>query len=438
MLFPALGKESKMNKQIFGLDFGTTNSALSVNMNGNVSMVDIDPFNATGQTLKSVIYYDPEKRDFCVGQQAVDAYLENDAYGRYIQSIKAFLPDLSFQDTVIGGRTYKLDKLIAIVLRKAKEAGEKHIGEALNDVVLGRPVVFSEDAKLDKLAEERLLSAAKIAGFTNVYFQYEPIAAALAFESTLASNEEKILIVGDFGGGTSDFTVIKVKGGRSREKTDRKDDILGLSGVYIGGDTFDSQLMWDKVAHYFGKNVRVKAVFDDYDLPVSSMILSNLRRWHLIPQLRHPKIRKSIKETKHLADKPELIANLEDLIDNNYGYMLFQSIEKAKRELSSHPDTTISLSEIALMIREPVERTEFEAGIALDVEKIDRCVDDVVKQAGLKYGDIDLVFLTGGSSNIPLIKKSFVEKMGPDKIDQTHAFTSVGYGLGLAGNLFAS
>jgi hypothetical chaperone protein len=425
-----------MNGKIFGLDFGTTNSALSVNIDGKVTMVDIDLYNTSGNTLKSVIYYDPEEKIFYVGQQAVNNYVENDAFGRYIQSIKAFLPDQSFDYTEIGRKTYKLDKLISIILSKIKDAGQDYIGEELNQVVIGRPVIFSEDSESDKLAVERLLSAAEIAGFNEIHFQYEPIAAALAFESTLLSNEEKILIVGDFGGGTSDFTVIKTKEGRSKEKIDRKEDILGLGGIYIGGDTFDSQLMWEKVAHYFGKDVRVKAVFGNYDSSVSPIILSNLRKWHLIPQLRHPKTRRSIKEIMHQADNPELIKNLENLIDYNYGYMLFQAIEKAKCELSSLADTTINFKELDLVIREDVNRIEFESFIASDIEKIDSCINDVIKQAGLNYSDIDLVFLTGGSSYIPMIKRIFIDKFGPEKIDQTNAFTSVAYGLDLAGDLY--
>ena len=425
-----------MNGKIFGLDFGTTNSALSVNIGGKVTMVDIDIFNTSGKTLKSVIYYDPEEKKFYVGQQAVNNYVENDAFGRYIQSIKAFLPDQSFDYTEIGRKTYKLDQLISIILSKIKEAGQDYIGEELNQVVIGRPVIFSENSESEKLAVDRLLAAAEIAGFNDIHFQYEPIAAALAFESTLLSNEEKILIVGDFGGGTSDFTVIKTKEGRSREKMDRKEDILGLGGIYIGGDTFDSQLMWEKVACYFGKDVRVKAVFGDFDSPVSKIILSNLRKWHLIPQLRHPKKRRALKEIMHQADKPELIKNLENLIDYNYGYMLFQAIEKAKCELSSLADTAISYEELNLVIRENVNRIEFESFIASDIDKIDSCINDVIKQAGLNYSDIDLVFLTGGSSHIPMIKRIFIDKFGREKIDQTNAFTSVAYGLGLAGDLY--
>lgn len=421
---------------IFGLDFGTTNSALSVNVDGEVKMVDIDRFNVTSKTLKSVIYFNPEEKQFYIGQQAVNHYLKNDAWGRYIQSVKTFLSDQNFEYTEIDGKFYKLDQLIAIILRNIKERGQKYLDQELNSVVLGRPVVFSEDSVLEKLAVKRLLSAAKIAGFNEVHLQYEPIAAALALESSLSKDEEKIVLVGDFGGGTSDFTVIKIKGGRHKQKIDSKNDILGLAGVYVGGDIFDSQLMWNKVAYYFGKDVRVKSIMSDFDLPVPSTILNNLRKWHLISQLRLPKIRQSLREIKHQADRPELIKNLENLIDNNYGYMLFQTIEKTKCELSSLISSVINLDELRLKIKENVSRYEFEKFIAPDVKKIKICIEEVIKQAGINNGDVDVVFLTGGSSHIPMIKKIFSKKFGNEKINQTNAFTSVAYGLGVNGNLY--
>jgi len=421
---------------VFGLDFGTTNSALSVNIDGEIKMVDTDKLNTTGKTVKSVMYFDPEEKQFYIGQQAVNHYIENDAWGRYIQSIKAFLPDQSFEYTEIGRKTYKLDQLIAIILRNIKDQGQKYLDRVLDRVVLGRPVVFSEDPEREELAVKRLLSAAKLAGFNEVYLQYEPIAAALAFESTLPPGQEKIVLVGDFGGGTSDFTIIKTKGGRHKQKIDRKDDILGLSGIYIGGDTFDSQLMWNKIAYYFGKDVRVKALMSDYDLSVSPIILGKLRKWHLIPQLRLPKTRQIIKEIKYQADRPELIENLQNLVEDNYGYILFQAIEKAKCELSSLSSSIINFEELRLRIRESVSRDEFENIITPEIQKIETCIDEVVKQAGISEPDIDTVFLTGGSSHIPLIKRIFSNKFGGDKIDQTNAFTSVVYGLGISGNLY--
>ena len=224
-----------MSEIIFGIDFGTTNSALAVNVNSHVEVIDVDPFNTTGNTLKSVLYFDPEEKEFFVGQEAIDNYIENDAYGRFMQSIKAFLPDDSFHSTEIRGKNYKLDDLIAIILRKLKGEGERYVGSSVDSVVLGRPVFFSEDKDKDKLAEERLTSAAQKAGFKNIYLQYEPIAAALSYESRLVSGEEKLVLIGDFGGGTSDFTIMKVVGGKQNIDVDRKKNILSLDGAYIGG-----------------------------------------------------------------------------------------------------------------------------------------------------------------------------------------------------------
>lgn len=423
-------------KEIFGLDFGTVNSALAVNVGGSIELVNIDKFNNSGKTLKSVIYFDPEEKKFYVGQQAVNHYIDNDAWGRYVQSAKTFLSDKSFEYTEIGGKIYKLDQLIAIILKNIKEKGQEYLGKELNRVVLGRPVVFSTDIEREKLAVERLLSAARIAGFEDVHLQYEPIAAALAFESTLPQDEEKIILVGDFGGGTSDFTVVRARGGRHQKRNDRKSDILGLSGVYVGGDDFDSSLMWNKVAYYFGKDVRVRALMSDFDLPVSSMILNNLKKWHLIPQLRLPSTTNLLREIKYQADKPDLIENLEKLVEENYGYMLFQLIEKVKCELSSLPTSVINLNELFLKIKEDVSRDEFENFIAADIEKIEVCIEEAIYQAGIAYEDVDVVFLTGGSSHVPIIKRIFSEKFGGEKINQTNAFTSVACGLGISGNLY--
>ncbi|WP_300668221.1 Hsp70 family protein [Desulfoluna sp.] len=415
---------------VFGLDFGTSNSALSANIDGNVSMIDIDGFNETGNTLKSVIYYDDEERQFFSGQEAVNQYIENDAFGRYIQSIKSFLPDASFEKTEVGNKTYTLEQLIGMILRTIRERGEKAVGKAADCLVLGRPVVFSEDPECEALANRRLLKAAELAGFKEVHLQLEPIAAALAYENTLKNGEEKTVLVGDFGGGTSDFTIIKARGGQSGYTKNRKEDVLGLGGIYIGGDTFDSAIMWNKVAPYFGKEVRVKALYDDFTLPVSSLILGKLKQWHLIPHLRHPKIEAILKDIHHRADKPKLIENLQKLIEDNYGYLLFRAIEETKCRLSTDETALIRFNEGSLAISEPLPRSEFEGIINANVTKIDACVDEVMTQAGLTPDQVDTVFLTGGSSHILKIRELFIKRFGAEKIDAQNAFTSVAYGLG--------
>jgi hypothetical chaperone protein len=425
-----------MSEPIFGIDFGTTNSALAVNVDSRVAVIDVDPFNTEGSTLKSVLYFDPEEREFYVGQEAINHYIENDAYGRFMQSIKAFLPDESFHSTEIRGKYYQLDDLIAILLRKLKKEGEKHVNSTVDSVVLGRPVFFSEDKQKDNLAEERLKSAAQKAGFKNIFMQYEPIAAALSYESTLGAGEEKLVLIGDFGGGTSDFTVMRVKGGKENIGHDRRNDILSLNGIYIGGDTFDSTIMWEKIAVYFGKNVSIKALMGDFSLGFPRILARKLCKWHLIPQLRMPKTMQSIREMKHGADKPELIDNLIDLIEDNYGYMLFQAIEKNKITLSSRDESQIIFESLRHKIEEKVTRIEFDTFIGEDISNIRSCVESTLSEAALSPQDIDVVFLTGGSSHIVCLKKIFQDMFGTDKIDQTNAFTSVSYGLGVAGSTY--
>ena len=239
---------------VFGIDFGTTNSALSVYRDGTVEVIAVDGQNRDGELMRSVLYFS-EDNEIYAGQEAIRQYVSDGAAGRFMQSIKTFLPNTSFESTEIFGKRYGIDDLIAIILRKLKARGEEYVGCSVESVILGRPVVFSTDAAKDAIAEQRLEKAARKAGFKKIWFQYEPVAAALAFESTLQSGQERTVFIGDFGGGTSDFSVIRVKGG-AFERADRRSDVLSLGGVYVAGDKFDSQIMWDKVAHYFGRYAR--------------------------------------------------------------------------------------------------------------------------------------------------------------------------------------
>ncbi len=413
---------------IFGIDFGTSNSALSVNIDGEVKMLDVDRENPISNSLKSILYFskeDGQTRSY-VGYEGVKKYIENEAEGRYMQSIKTFLPDMSFDKTSIYGKRYTLEELISIFLKVMKQKGEKIIKQEVSDLVLGRPVIFSEDKQRDQIAQERLTRAAKIAGFNNISFQLEPIAAALSYENSLGTKKEQIVLVGDFGAGSSDFTI---------HKTGRH-DILSVGGVYIGGDVFDSRIMREKVADYYGKNVKAKSMFSDNYFGLSPLVIRKLMKWHLIPQLRLPKTLDNIKELKVTAkfqDK-KLLQNLENLIASNYGYLLFQAIEKTKCELSKKDEARIYFNDYDICIDEMLSKNKFEDMIDEKVADIKACIEQTLADAGLTYKDIDVVFLTGGSSYIPMIRGLF-EKISPDKIHCGDAFTSVAYGLGIQGSL---
>lgn len=422
---------------IFGIDFGTSNSALSVNIGGKVRLLDVDRENPISNSLKSILYFlkeDGQTRSY-VGYEGVKAYIENEADGRYMQSIKSFLPDTSFEKTTIYGKSYTLEELIAIFLTVMKQRGQEIIQQEVDDLVLGRPVIFSEDKERDKIAQERLTRAAQIAGFKNIFFQLEPIAAALAYENSLSAGQEQIVLVGDFGAGSSDFTIYKAGGNKDRTAL-RDKDILSVGGVYIGGDVFDSEIMREKVAVHYGRDVEAKSMWSDNLFGLSPLVIRKLMQWHLIPQLRAPRTLDTVRELKVYAkfrDK-KLLTNLENLIQANYGYLLFRSIERTKCELSEGPESRIYFNDYDICIDELLSREEFEGFIGEKIASFNACIDSTLAAAGLSCSDIDVVFLTGGSSYIPLIRKIFETRIGKDKIRSSDAFTSVAYGLGLQGN----
>lgn len=419
---------------VFGIDFGTTNSALSVYRNGSVEVVAVDGNDRGGELMRSVLYFN-EEHEIYAGHEAIRQYVGDGATGRFMQSIKTFLPNTSFDSTEVFGRRYAIDDLVAIILRKIKARGEAHVGCPVESVVLGRPVVFSEDPAKDAMAEQRLEKAARKAGFRNIWFQYEPVAAALAFEETLQAGQERVVFIGDFGGGTSDFSVIRVKGG-SFVRPDRRSDVLSLGGVYVAGDKFDSQIMWDKVAHHFGRNARYKTMGKDEWVSVPKSIVYTLCQWHRIPLLRSRKTREHIRVIKGTTDDRQAIEHLENIISDNYGFFLFQAIEKAKCELSGQEQTIINFRERDLCISEEIGKVEFETINGENIQQIADCIDEVVARSGLVPAQMDTVFLTGGTSRIPCIQTLFAERFGRDKLSNRDAFTSVVHGLGSSVPLF--
>jgi hypothetical chaperone protein len=419
---------------VFGIDFGTTNSALSVYRNGTVEVVAVDGIDRAGELMRSVLYFS-EENEIYAGQEAIRQYVGDGAAGRFMQSIKTFLPNTSFVSTEVFGKRYGIDDLVAIILKKLKARGETHVGSSVDSVVLGRPVAFSTDAAKDAVAEQRLEKAARKAGFKNIWFQYEPVAAALAFEETLQSGQERTVFIGDFGGGTSDFSVIRVKGG-AFARSDRRSDVLSLGGVYVAGDKFDSQIMWDKVAHHFGRYARYKTMGKDEGINIPKSIIYTLCQWHRIPLLRARKTRELIRVIKGTTDDRQAIEHLENIINDNFGFFLFQAIEKAKCELSGRDQALIRFTERDLCISENIGKGEFETINAENFQQIAACIDGVVARSGLLPAQIDTVFLTGGTSRIPHIQALFAERFGRNKLENRNAFTSVVHGLGSSVPLF--
>ena len=256
-------------KHTVGIDFGTTNSAVAVYFpdNGMVMSGDYEP---------TVIYFE-ESRDqiFHVGKEALRRYVAMGLKGRFIRSIKSVLHHKSFRSTMIYGRKYLAEDLVALYLSHLVDTAEKITGVRPEKVVMGRPAAFSPDPKADALAENRLLKAAQLAGFKEVSFQLEPIAAAFSYESKIQKNE--LVFVGDFGGGTSDFTLMRL--GPDKGNANRRQDIVGSAGVRVGGDDFDAELAWGKVVRKLGYGLEYDSTGRGKFLPVPPHHYREFCRW---------------------------------------------------------------------------------------------------------------------------------------------------------------
>ena len=405
-----------------GLDFGTSNSV--------ISLTDIQSHKEIFTYAVSSILYFPESDDdasFYVGKEAQDKYVEDGMTGRLLKSVKTLLRQDDFKYTWIAGKKVTPDELVTYIIGHLKKKAEEFVGIPLTKVVLGRPAVFSEDIQKENVAVERLLLAATNAGFTDIRLQLEPIAAAYAYEQTLTKGEN--ILVADFGGGTSDFTIIHLSP-ESIGRKHREDDIIAHGGLYIGGDLFDSEIMWHKVTPHLGRGV----LYQSYDkqLEVPNNIYRELRNWERSFLLKNSKSRRLMDKYYVFSDNNSRINNVRILIDNNYVYSLFKKIEQAKINLSTTQETAIRFSEEAIHIDEPFRIEEFELIVEKHITEIKQYIQNLLNQAGYGTEQIDSVFMTGGSSLALPVREILSELFGEEKLRQGDTFRSVAYGLSLS------
>lgn len=422
-----------MKNLAYGLDFGTSNSAIAVlNKNDRSNVLKIGQVGS-GKTVRSVLFFPAnQKKTVFVGDSAVSEYVSSGMKGRFIQSIKSVLSSESFVGTHIFGFGFlSSEDLVSMIIKDLKKSADFILGLDIKKLVLGRPARFSEDANIDAVAEQRLLIAAQKAGFEEIYFQFEPVAAAMHYESCLKS--EKLVLVADIGGGTSDFTIMRLSPDRI-DRHNRKDDILSSNGIYIGGDSFDSDIMWNKLIHYFGYGSSFKSY--DKQLPFPVNILTKICKWQNIGFLKTKEMRLILEKLHYTSSYPVAVARLQALINENLGFSLFCEIEKSKITLSSNEEANICFHRSIIEICESINRMEFENFIQKKLDKISLAVDESMNLANVKLNMIDNIFITGGGSLIPSIKKIFSNKFGENKIVSDDSFTSVVSGLALSSRLF--
>lgn len=420
-----------------GIDFGTTNSSVAL-VTGN-SKVELASFTFAGmETLasRSVLYFEQvagpggiKRTHGLSGPAAIERYLDSDEKGRLIQSLKSHLTSRTLTGTEVFGRRHRLEELISRMLGDLRKHAEKQFEAPIRHAVVGRPVRFvgAESDEDDDFAVARLREAFQIAGFENVDFELEPVAAAYAYESTLDHNE--LILIGDFGGGTSDFSLLRV-GPEARRHGHNKRDMLGYSGVGLAGDAFDARLVRKLVSPALGSNSEARSL--NKILPaVPAWIYANLERWHYLSFLRTNNVREILKSARIRSLEPEKIEALIAIVDQDLGYQLHQAVQRVKFALSQHDSAEFRFHDGGLDLRIPVTRPEFEAWIDGDLKAIEESVDSLLRAAGVHPRDVDRVFLTGGSSFVPAVRRIFSSRFGKDRIRGGHEFTSVAYGLAL-------
>ncbi len=419
---------------MLGLDFGTTNSAIALAAPGAAPR--LATFGAE-PTLRSVLHVDPEEPGddglpprITAGPEAIRTWVETGGRGRLIQSIKAHLASRLFTTTSLFGRHYRLDELIAVLLRVLRLAAEEQLGaDPAGTVVVGRPVRFAGGRAPDDdaFALGRLEAALRRAGFERVVFELEPVAAAYGYQLRL--DHEELVLIGDFGGGTSDFTLVRLGPDGSA--------VLGVDGVAVAGDAFDARLIRHVAAPGLGLGSERRTAFGQV-LPVPLWLYDRVERWEQLSFLKSRETSELLRRLAHEALEPEKIAALVHLVEDDLGFALHGAVERAKRTLSASDAAEFRFADGVIELARTVSRPAFEGWIVPEVDAIAACVDGLLAASGLARGDVATVFLTGGSSFVPAVRRVFADRFGEQRLRGGEELTTVATGLALRARAIAS
>lgn len=432
-----------------GMDFGTSNSGVSILLDGKVQILPLDPKNITPEVVKTILYITRDDKSY-IGQEAVELYYRHnvnrrrqfvkkrvgeidyrgadmfyvrDVYafvdellpGRLLQYLKTALRTEGFEGTWIFERYYTVADIITVYLRQLKQRAEAILGETITAVTLGRPVKFSTKPDLDHAAQETLRQAALEAGFQSVQFELEPVAAALYYEQSLRKPQNVLIF--DFGGGTLDITIMRL--GNPKER-----NVYANGGIDIAGSDFDRTIIQKRMLPFFGKGI----IDHRHDLMELVHAVSD---WMTLPELSVPRARQQLSQAIADGEAPVRLKRLETLIFNDLAFSFYNAVESAKISLSTQGATAISLQETDIDIWELYTRLQFEKDIREYQQRIEEVLIQTVEDSGLDFPQIDAVVTTGGSSNIPVFANMLRQIFGSERVIAANAFSSVTAGLGI-------
>jgi hypothetical chaperone protein len=432
-----------------GIDFGTSNSGVAIYDGQKVNLLPVDPKNVIPEVIKTVLYITREYRAV-IGQEAVEQYYRDnvnrqrrfvkqwageidvrgadmfyvrDIYvyvdelkpGRLLQYLKTALRKDGYTGTQVFERYYTVGDLAKTYLSLLKQRAESALGESIDAVTLGRPVKFSESPEQDRKAQETLRQAAHEAGFREVDFELEPIAAALDYEQSMTRPQNVAIF--DFGGGTLDIAVMRLGDPHQRE-------VFASGGVDIAGSDFDRAIIEKRMLSHFGYG-RIR------HQPEIMEMIQAIPDWMALPELGTPINKNILEKAIQAGVSPVQMKALQGLIYNDLAFTFYNRVEAGKIALSSDGATIISLEDKDIALWELYTRHQLETDIyhyLIDVEKV---LLDTIAKSGLEPGQIDAVVKTGGSSSIPLFTEMLARLFGREKVKESNAFTSVVAGLAI-------
>jgi hypothetical chaperone protein len=417
-----MNSEHRQSAVSCGVDFGTSNSTVAI---VRKSVPELVPVDGDRLTIPTALFFTSTGRHVAFGREAIRKYTDGEA-GRFMRAIKSILGrSLFHESTPIQGRQVPFSEVLSIFIGHLKESADRRAGREISHVVLGRPVQFiDDDEEADRQAQADLERAARKVGFRHVEFQFEPIAAALYYEQDTKS--EEVVFVVDVGGGTADFSIVKVSP-ENAKKPDRQDDILANRGVRIGGTDFDRMLSLAHVMPLLGFGTPMRNGNGD----VPKWIYHDLSTWSQIPFLYSQKTMTMLRSIRYDAERQDLVGRLMEVIERQEGHRIIDRVERAKIALTDEQETRLDLEMVDPGVGIRLDRHQLENGIRPAVDRIRKIIAETIRDAGLEAGDVRAVFLTGGSTMVPAIQENVSRTFQNAKLIAGDMFGSVGKGLGL-------
>lgn len=415
-----------------GIDFGTSNTVVALAAgDGHVETLRFDHAGVAHSVYASALCFSQERPGSSLppsvegGPWAIERLVEGLTALRFIQSFKTFAASRSFQKTTIFRQNFQFEDLLATFLRTLVRHAGSRLDLSTARVTIGRPVKFAGANPDEALAMQRYRDAFSRLGAGGARYVYEPVGAAFSFARNL--DRDATVLVADFGGGTSDFSILRF----SRASGALKAEPLGHAGIGIAGDTFDARIVDKVVAPRLGKGGRYRSFGKVLPLPVH--YFTTLARWHELAFMKGSADLRELKQLARFALEPGPLEDFIALVENDLGFPLYRAVSAVKMALSSQDVADFAFAEDGIDIRVAIARAEFEQWISEDLARIAVTVDRVLAEAGLAARDVEKVFLTGGTSFVPAVKQLFAERFGDDRLTSADQFESIAQGLALIG-----